>query len=85
MSAKICQCCGGTGWEGSKCSEQEAKLLELQRAINRVREFISVLNVPLVTKFEIKPEFSHLWEGVDPDKWLETLRGHDTPETEVDL
>lgn len=67
MSAKICQCCGGTGWEGSECSDLRVKLLDLQRENDRLRESFRV------------------WDGVDPDKWLETLRGHDTPETEVDL
>lgn len=67
MSAKICQCCSGTGWEGSECSDLRAKLLELQRENDRLRKSFQA------------------WDGVDADKWLETLRGHDTPETEVDL
>ncbi len=84
MSAKICQCCGGTGWEGSECSDLRVKLLDLQRENDRLREFIAALPAPPSSRhfeeFQPSPESVRAWEGVDADKWLEEIRG-----TEVDL
>ena len=86
---QTCACmCEAAGFRIAyrKIKAENAQLLAEN---NLLREFIAALPAPTGSRhfeeFQPSPESVRAWEGVDVDKWLETLRGHDTPETEVDL
>jgi hypothetical protein len=43
MSTKVCECCGGNGWEGSDCKKLISKM---RAALERIQDCDWVITLP---------------------------------------